>query len=82
MLKTTSVTCYCPCKGTSPRSVYSQHLVYMTDNKSILPNNMTCPRQLFRHDLTLFIEEKMKTGHQLIVCGDSTSEYLELKDGC
>ena len=78
--KSTIITCYCSCKGTSPESLYFQHLVYMADSKSILPNNMACPRQLFGHDLKLFIEKKMETGHQLIVCGDFNSEYSKLKE--
>ena len=59
-LKTTIVTCYCPCKGQSPGSVYSQHLLYMSENKTKYPDTISCPRQLFGYDLRNFLEEKYK----------------------
>lgn len=31
-LKSTIITCYCPCKGFFPGSIYSQHLIYMSKN--------------------------------------------------
>ena len=77
---TTIITCYCPVKGTSPGSVYAQHLLYMAEHNIDVPNNITCPRQLFGHDLQNIIEEKERLGHQLIVCGDFNSEYDELKE--
>ena len=52
----------------------------MAENRGTIPNNMTCFRQLFGHDLKEFIDEKSETGHELIVCGDFNSEYQDLKE--
>ena len=49
-VKTTFITCYCPVISSSPRAVYSQHLVYMAENKAKFPCGITCPRQLYGHD--------------------------------
>ena len=57
---TTFVTCYCPCEGIPPGSVYSQHVFYMVKNTVILPENMICLHQLFGYNLKVFIEEKWK----------------------
>ena len=43
---------------------------------------MICPRQLFGHDLKIFIEEQMEADHQLLVYDDFNSEYFTLKNGC
>ena len=79
-LKTTIVTCYCPCKGTSTGSVYSQQLLYMAEKKSAYPDHIICPRQLFGYDLRRLLESLTANGHQLIVCEDFNSEYSELSD--
>lgn len=42
-LKTAVVTSYCPCKGISTGSVYSQRLLYMSENKSTYPGNIIFP---------------------------------------
>ena len=34
-VKTTIITCYCSCKGTSTGSLYPQYLVYMDDKKTL-----------------------------------------------
>jgi len=77
MIKTTIFTCYCPCRGKSPGSTFSQHLVYMAEHKTELPDT-ACPRQLFGIDLKTAIEDKLDLGHQIIVMGDFNSEYTEL----
>ena len=75
---TTFITCYCPVKGTSPGSVYAQHLLYMSNNILQYPNNIVCPRQLFGHDLRIFIEDKLNKQHQIVVSGDFNSCYEDL----
>ena len=77
---TTIITCYCPVKGSSPGSVYSQHLIYMAENNIDVPNDIACPRQLFGYDLKQLIDEKEGLGHQIIIGGDFNSEYKELND--
>ena len=77
MTNTTIFTCYCPCRGKSTGSAFSQQLVYMSENKETLPDT-SCPRQLFGIDLRLAIEEKLELGHQVIVMGDFNSEYFDL----
>ena len=52
----------------------------MAENNNLLPNNLTCPRQLFGHDLKTFSEEKTEAEHQLLVCGYFNSEYSDLKE--
>ena len=74
---TTIFTCYCPCRGKSPGSAYSQQLVYMAKNKDQLPDTH-CPRQLFGIDLKHAIETKIEKGHQIMVMGDFNSEYEDL----
>ena len=76
---TTIITCYCPVRGKSTGSVYSQQLIYMAENRALIPAETTCPRQLYGIDLKLLIEEKAGLGHQIIVCGDFNSDYPELK---
>ena len=78
-IKTILITCYCPVKGTSPGSAYSQQLTYMARNKDKFPPNITCPRQLFGHDLSEFISSKQDQ-YQIIVAGDFNSSYDELTD--
>ena len=54
-LKTAFITCYCPVKGSNPGSAYTQQLVYMNLNRHLIPDGITCPRQLFGHDLQSLI---------------------------
>ena len=49
------------------------------ENKDNIPENNTCPRQLFGFDLKQKIEELTPEGHQLIIKGDFNSEYEDLK---
>ena len=79
-LKTTFLTCYCPVRGKSTGAAYSQHLIYMANNKDHIPSHTTCPRQLFGIDLKELIHDKIDQGHQLIVQGDFNSEYLDLQN--
>ena len=44
-----------------------------------MPNNIVCPRQLYGHDLKMLIDEKMRMGHQILICGDFNSRYADLK---
>ena len=37
-IKTTIFTCYCPCRGKSPGSAYSQQLVYMAEHATDIPD--------------------------------------------
>ena len=78
-IKTTIFTCYCPVICKSPGSTYSQHLTYMAENTEEIPE-VTCPRQLFGIDLKNAIENRLDSGHQIIVMGDFNSEYTKLKD--
>ena len=78
-VKTTFITCYCPVISNSPGAVYSQHLIYMAENKNKIPDGIICPRQLYGHDLQIFLQTKSDLGHQLMVMGDFNSEYEELK---
>ena len=77
-LKITIITCYCPCKGSYPGSVYSQRLLYISENESALPENIICPQQLFGYDLRTLLKSLTEQGHQLIVCADFNSEYSDL----
>lgn len=52
----------------------------MADNKSTMSDDITCPRQLFGHDLKILIEDFLRKGHQLLACDDFNSEYTELKE--
>ena len=52
----------------------------MSENESLLPESITCPRQLFGHDLKEFLEKRTEQGDQLIVCGDFNSRYSELSN--
>lgn len=61
-------------------SVYSQHLYYMSENESEIPEYMTFPRQPFGHDLKKFLETRTEQGVQLIVCEDFNSNYSELSN--
>ena len=67
-------------KGTLPGSVYAQHLLYMAERKTEVPDNIVCPRQQYGHDLKKLIEEQTNKGHQIFVCGNFNSEYSDLKD--
>ena len=78
--KTPIVNCYCPCKGRFPGSVYSQHLLYMSENESEILECMTCPKQLFGHDLKNFLETRTEQRDRLIVCGDFNSNYSDLSN--
>ena len=60
-VKINLVTCYCPVRGTYPGSLYSQHLLRMSNNKDI-PENIVCPRQLFEHNLKIMINKKLMKG--------------------
>ena len=74
---TTIITCYCPVKGTSPGSVYAQHLLYMAENNIDMPNNITCPRQLFGHDLKILLANKateMLHGEQVAKNSEETAK--------
>ena len=77
-LVTTFVTCYCPVLSHSPGSFYSQNLIYMAENHADMPENITCPRQLYGHDLKILLENKAALGHQLVVSGDFNSDYTSL----
>ena len=80
-LQTTFITCYCPVRSTSsPGSAYSQHLVYMSQNKELIPADCKCPRQLFGHDLFALIESLQQQNHQIILMGDFNSDYTKLAD--
>ena len=75
---TTSIfSCYCPVRGVSLGSAYTQHLIYMAEHKDELPD-INCPRQLFGFDLRRKIEEKLDLGHNVIVMGDFNAEYKKL----
>lgn len=76
---TTIVTCYCPCKGRSMGSVYSQQLIYMTDNRADLLNNLICPRKLYGLNLRLLIE-KTRLRHHMLICGEFNSVYRDFKN--
>ena len=52
----------------------------MAEHNIDVSDDIVCPRQLFGHDLKLFINGKEGLDHQLIVGGDFNSEYSELKD--
>ena len=77
-LRTIIVTCYFPCKEASTGSVYSQHLLYMAENKTAYPDHINCLRQLFGYDLRQLLESLTVHGYQLIVCGNYNSECSEL----
>ena len=50
----------------------------MSNNRLKYPSNIVCPRQLFGHDLKLFIEEKLKNQHHTVLGGDFNSCYADL----
>ena len=77
-ITSTIITCYCPVISSSPGSVYSQHLLYMSENKSKIPTNIICPRQLFGHDLKEMINKYTAAGHNVILQGDFNSDYENL----
>ena len=77
-IKSTFITCYCPVISSSPGSTYSQHLLYMSENKNILHVNISCPRQLFGYDLKLMVDKLSAAGHHIIIQGDFNSEYKPL----
>ena len=79
-LTTTFITCYCPVIGRNSGSVYSQHLTYMSQNSKEIPYGITCPRQLFGHDLQQLIETFTNKGNQIMVLGDFNSMYNELQE--
>ena len=79
-VKTTLVTCYCPVISSSPGSVYSQHLNYMSENANKIPEGIICPRQLYGYDLKRFLSTKSDAGNKILVLGDLNSDYSELQD--
>ena len=75
-LKTTLINCYCPCQNSGQSGLaYSQHLVYMASNPDKFPDDITCPRDLFGHDLKALVESLQEEGHQVIINGDFNAEY-------
>ena len=78
MLNTTILSCYYPVIGSSPGSVYSQHLVYMSKNRTSIPAGMTCPRQLLGHDLKSEIDKLIVDGHQVIIAENFNADYFGL----
>jgi len=52
-----------------------------TDPLSI-PENITCPRQLFGYDLKRFLEQCISQGQHIIVMGDLTLNIRILELGC
>ena len=75
-LQTTLINCYCPCQNSGQSgSAYSQQLVYMASNPDKFPDDITCPRDLFGHDLKTLVESLQEEGHQVIVNGDFNAEY-------
>ena len=73
-LNTIFIACYYLVVSAFPGSAYAQHLTYMAEQKGSIPDNITCPRQLFEYDLRRRIGEYSNIGKQLIVCGDFNSE--------
>ena len=59
-ITTAMTTCYCPCRGASPGSVYAQRLLYMSENAADTPENIKYPRRLFGHNLIFFFILKLK----------------------
>ena len=45
------ITCYCPARSSSTGSNYSQQLIYIAENRSDIPTDTVCPRQLYGEDL-------------------------------
>ena len=74
---TTIFTCYCPTRSKSLGSTFVQQLIYMANNKDVLPD-VNCPRQLFGIDLKHELETFANRGHNLIVMGDFNSHYQDL----
>ena len=74
---TTIITCYCPTRSKSLGSTFVQQLIYMANNKDILPE-VDCPRQLFGIDIREEIETFANKGHNIIVMGDFNSNYQDL----
>ena len=81
-LTTTFITCYCPVVSSSPGSYFSQNLIYMAENKSAIPDNMSCPRELYGHDLKKLIEEKQIWDIQSLLVGISTLIMMNYANGC
>ena len=79
-LITTLTTTYCPVISSNPGSIYSQHLIYMSKNKSSLPPDVTCPRALFWNDLGCELDSLLEQGHQIILAGDFNSDIGQLTD--
>lgn len=79
-LKTTIITCYCPVFGRGPLSSYSQHLKYMADNPDLIPDDITCPRNLFGFDLKSLVTSLQQEDHQIILMGDFNCEYSILEE--
>ena len=52
----------------------------MAENATEIPEGITCPRQLYGHDLKKFINSKSEAGHQVIVLGDFNSNYVDLQE--
>ena len=77
--KTIFITCYCPVKGSSPGSAYAQQLVYIANNRSSIPDDITCPRQLFGYDLSLFLSQLNDQGVKIVLMGDFNSDYPKLE---
>ena len=46
-LHTSIINCYCSVISKLPGSLYSQHLVYMSDNKDKIPACIVCQRHFF-----------------------------------
>ena len=76
-VNTTLLTCYCPVRSASLGSTFVQQLLYISNNKDILPD-VNCPRQLFGIDLKNEIESLITKGHNVIVMGDFNSHFDNL----
>ena len=76
-VNTTIFTCYCPVRSTSLGSTFSQHLLFMANNKAILPD-VDCPRHLFGLDLQNEIDKFVTKGHNIMIMGDFNSHYDDL----
>ena len=76
--KTTIYTYYYPCKGNSVGSEYKQHLAYIVENKTNL-SEISCPRQLFVHNLGLGLEKYLDEDNNLLVMRDFNNEYDDIQ---
>ena len=80
-LRTTIITGYTPCSNSQHSgSAYSQQLVYMASHPDEFPDDITCPRELFGHDLKRLVESRQIAGHQIILQGDFNAEYDLLEE--